>query len=251
MQKSSILGLVSGIALATLGTASAVQAAIVTVPTGLNPGDKYRLVFVTSGTRDSSSPNIADYNTFVTNQVTPTSALGLSLTANGLTPTWTAIGSTATVNAKTNTLTDPVANASTSVPIYLINGNKVATGYGDLWDASILTPIGVTESGGSAIGGAFAWAWTGTLANGTYSGPYNALGGLGTSVTVGLANVTASGWISSALADKTSNQYVYGMSSILTVPQAQPQSVPEPSSVFGYIMLGGLMLGGAIRRAKK
>ena len=140
MQKSSILGLVSGIALATLGMASAVQAApptptpIVTVPTGLNPGDKYRLVFVTSGTRDATSANIADYNTFVTNQVTPTSALGLSLTANGLTPTWTAIGSTATVNAKTNTLTDPVANASTSVPIYLINGNKVATGYGDLWD---------------------------------------------------------------------------------------------------------------------
>jgi hypothetical protein len=68
-QKLPILGLVSGIALVTLGTASAVQAAIVTVPTGLNPGDQYRLVFVTSGTRDATSTNIADYNTFVANAV--------------------------------------------------------------------------------------------------------------------------------------------------------------------------------------
>lgn len=243
MQKSSILGLVSGIALATLGTASAVQAAIVTVPTDLNPGDKYRLVFVTSGIRDAQSSDIADYNTFVTNQVTPTSALGLSLTANGLAPTWTVIGSTPTVNAKTNTLTDPVANASTSVPIHLIDGNKVATGYSDLWDGSILVPINRTETDSSLNTAVF----TGSDASGLGFGLE--LGGEDSSTVTGMSNQSSNSWIIDTESASSASQPMYGMSSVLTVPQAQP--VPEPSGLIGYITLGGLMLGGAIRRAKK
>jgi len=35
------------------------------VPVGLNPGDPYRLIFVTSIARDALSTNIADYNSFV------------------------------------------------------------------------------------------------------------------------------------------------------------------------------------------
>jgi hypothetical protein len=244
MQKSSILGLVSGIALATLGTASAVQAAIITVPTGLNPGDQYRLVFLTSGTRNATSANIADYNTFVTNQVTPTSALGLSLAANNLSPTWTVIGSTPTVNAKTNTLTDPVANASTSVPIYLIDGNKVATGYSDLWDGQINIPINRTESDGYP---AVFSVWTGSSTDGTASAGLS-LGSMFT--TIGNSSLTSASWIGTSTPLFNSTLYsMYGMSSVLTVPQAQP--VPEPSGLIGYITLGSLMLGVAIRRAKK
>jgi hypothetical protein len=37
-------------------------------PSGLNPGDSFRFVFVTDGTRDAISTNIADYDTFVTAQ---------------------------------------------------------------------------------------------------------------------------------------------------------------------------------------
>ena len=43
-------------------------AAIVTKPPNLVDGDRYRLVFVTSGTRNALSANIADYNSFVTQQ---------------------------------------------------------------------------------------------------------------------------------------------------------------------------------------
>jgi len=46
----------------------------------------------------------------------------------------------------------------------------------------------------------------------------------------------------------------YGMSGVLTVPGNQPPApvtVPEPSSLLGYITLGGLMLGGAVRKARK
>ncbi len=106
------LGIVcAGVALATLGTGAA-QAALVVVPTGLNPGDQYRLVFVTDGTRDATSTNINDYNTFVTNEVTG-SALATQLTTAGFTPsaiTWKAIGSTDSVAARDNTQTTGISS---------------------------------------------------------------------------------------------------------------------------------------------
>ena len=134
--KKKQLCFVSGVALATLVTASAAQAALVVVPPGLNPGDQYRLVFVTNGKRDGTSDNIDDYNTFVTNQVTG-SALATALTTAGFnlgTITWKAIASTDATSAKVNTGTD---GSQPDVPIYLIDGNKVANNNADLWDGSI------------------------------------------------------------------------------------------------------------------
>ncbi len=132
------------------------------VPTGLNPGDQYRLVFVTDGTRDATSTNINDYNTFVTNEVTG-SALATQLTTAGFTPsaiTWKAIGSTDSVAARDNTGTNP---SSTGVSIYLIDGTPVANNNTDLWDGSILRPINVTQSGATTP---TAVVWTGSNASG-------------------------------------------------------------------------------------
>ncbi|MGK7946083.1 MAG: PEP-CTERM sorting domain-containing protein, partial [Microcystaceae cyanobacterium] len=42
---------------------------------------------------------------------------------------------------------------------------------------------------------------------------------------------------------------LYAMSSVLEVPQTQ--STPEPSSLLGFITLGGFMLGAAVRRARQ
>ena len=42
-----------------------VQAEIITEPTDLSVGEQYRLVFVTSGSRDATSTDIEDYNSFV------------------------------------------------------------------------------------------------------------------------------------------------------------------------------------------
>ena len=96
MKKIQQLCFVSGVALATLATASAAQAALVVVPPYLAPGAQYRLVFVTDGTRDATSFDINDYNTFVTTQArggTPAidTALDLALNAAGFNPntiTW-------------------------------------------------------------------------------------------------------------------------------------------------------------------
>ena len=230
---------VSGVALATLATAGAAQAALVVVPPGLNPGDQYRLVFVTDGTRNAQSTDINDYNTFVTNQVTG-SPLATALTTAGFnlgTIQWKAIGSTPTVAARDNTGTNP---SSTGVPIYLIDGNRVANNNADLWDGSILTSIDSTpqESGG------FGFVWSGTFDDGTTES------GLGSNV--GGSNVgfigAVSAWINESNQGGSEVYPFYGISTVLTVPSSDPPvSVPEPSSLLGCITLGGLMLGGAVR----
>src|SRR5689334_8512547 len=87
-------------ALVVFVVASSGSAVPITVPTGLNPGDQYRLAFVTSTSRFADSPNISDYNSFVTNvanSVPVLSALGAK---------WTAIGSTPSQSARDNTGTN-------------------------------------------------------------------------------------------------------------------------------------------------
>jgi len=242
------LGIVSaGVALATLATAGAAQAALVVVPPGLNPGDQYRLVFVTDGTRNAQSTDINDYNTFVTNQVTG-SPLATALTTAGFnlgTIQWKAIGSTDSVDARDNTDTNPL---STGVPIYLIDGNRVANDNADLWDGSRLTGIDSTpqESGGFGFG----FVWSGTLDDGTTGGVFG--GAIGSNV--GGSNVAIAGaflgsaWINESGTAGSEVYPFYGISTVLTVPSSDPPvSVPEPSSLLGCIILGGLMLGSAVR----
>ncbi|MDJ0561728.1 MAG: PEP-CTERM sorting domain-containing protein [Microcystis sp. M53599_WE4] len=239
------LGIVcAGVALATLGTGAA-QAALVVVPTGLNPGDQYRLVFVTDGTRDATSTNIDDYNNFVTNEVTG-SPLATALTAAGFTPsaiTWKAIGSTDSVAARDNTGTNP---SSTGVPIYLIDGNRVANNNADLWDGSILTGIDRTPQ----ESGVLTLVWSGTSDDGTVSAWGEALGSNFAIVGVAIAGVLGSAWINESVKSGSEEYRFYGISTVLTVP-TPAVTVPEPSSLLGFITLGGLMLGGAVRKARK
>ncbi|GCL53112.1 hypothetical protein NIES3806_04420 [Microcystis aeruginosa NIES-3806] len=249
------LGIVSaGVALATLGT-SAAQAALVVVPTGLNPGDQYRLVFVTAGTRNATSTNINDYNTFVTNQATGgtpgiDTALDTALNGAGFdlsTITWKAIGSTSAVDARDNTGTNP---SSTGVPIYLINGNKVANNNADLWDGSLQHPINLQPN--DVISSNLVW--TGSVYLGTGLTQNQLGGGFFGSVAVGRADsVVFSDWIAQTTDVSSTAKSLYAMSSVLTVPgnQPAPVPVPEPSSLLGFITLGGLMLGGAVRKARK
>ena len=90
-------------------------------PAGLNPGDTFRFIFVTTGTLDATSSDIADDNLFVQNDA-----------AGYVKPiTWKAIGSLSGVDARDN-----VGGFNTNVPVYLLTGTKVAndltTGTGGL-----------------------------------------------------------------------------------------------------------------------
>ena len=67
-------------------------------PMGLEPGDQFRLMFVTEGTRDATSAVIGDYNAFVSSEALLPGSLVRDLDAQ-----WFAIASTADVSAIVNT----------------------------------------------------------------------------------------------------------------------------------------------------
>ena len=70
------------------------------VPPGLSPGDRYHLAFLTAGSTDATSSNIADYNAFVQGEA----AQNPSLTGTDDGVSWYAIGSTPSVHARDNAL---------------------------------------------------------------------------------------------------------------------------------------------------
>ena len=96
------------------------------IPTGLTTGDQFRLMFLSSTTRNASSSDIADYNTFIQDRA----AAGhddIQAYSDG----FSVVGCTATVDARDNTATTGIG-----VPIYWLGGNKVADDYADFYDGN-------------------------------------------------------------------------------------------------------------------
>ncbi len=177
--------------------------------TGLSPGDQYRLAFVGSVHHDAVSDDIAVYNTFMQGLA---SAAGLGGT------TWNVIGSTADVDARDNTGTNPSA---AGVPIFLVDGiTKVADDNADLWDGDVDHIIDKTETGGAPT--SHLWVYSGSYWDGTEStgNPQTNGGPLGSGgeVTQGNGGVTTE-WIWRMY---TSDPHApglppFGMSGVLTV----------------------------------
>jgi hypothetical protein len=217
-------------------SATPVAADPIVVPTGLNPGDQYRLAFVTSTTGVATSTDIADYNSFVT------AAANLEPLLIALGTTWNVIGSTRTVDARDNTSTNPTA---VGVPMYLVNDTKLADNNADLWDGSLDVPFNVNENGDTITG----FAFTGTTTDGTPSNnPRNSLGfngvdGIANSVWLGDSRFAGITWtIGDATSDQTTTLPFRAMSGVLTV-------VPEPGSLI-LMSIGavGLISFGRRRR---
>lgn len=197
----------------TLGVASAAQAAPVTQPSGLLFGETYRLAFVTSTTSNSTSSNIADYNAFVTavaNSVPELAALGT---------TWSAIGSTDTVDARDNTGTNP--GVDPGVNIYLLNDSLLALNNADLWDGSVANSPNVNEQGDLS---ASVGVWTGTSPFGTAAG-IQTLGGADPFTVIGISGLPNAGWIAGSIAKPdTANLSFYAISGVLV------STIPEPGT---------------------
>ena len=205
---------------------NAAHAIVITAPTGLAPGTQYRLAFVTSTTRNATSTNIADYNAFVTgvaNTIPQLAALGT---------TWTAIGSTATVDARDNTGTNP---SSTGVPIYLLNNTKLADNNADLWDGTIDTAFSVLQNG-NQIAPIFV-VYTGSNTDGTgFAGRQ-----LGSpSAEYGNVGDVGNLWITDNLQPNTALTPMFAISGVLTAP------VPLPAAAWLFGSALGVM--GVMRR---
>ena len=97
-------------------------------PSGIGAGDKFRLLFVTSGTRDARSGQIEHYNRFAQGQANAGHS-AIRPYGSGV----RVLGSTTAVNARTNTCT---TGTGSGIGIYWLNGSKVADSYSDLYDGS-------------------------------------------------------------------------------------------------------------------
>ena len=100
------------------------------IPSGLGVGDEFRLLFITSTTRDATSTDISDYNSFV--QARAAAGYGA---IRSFSSGFMVVGSTASVDARDNTSTT-YTSSDKGVPIYWLNGNKLADDYEDFYDGS-------------------------------------------------------------------------------------------------------------------
>ena len=206
----NLLSVLSVFALAAINTGTASASPIIVTPTGLVPGGHFRVAFVTSGTTNATSSNLSTYDSFVT-----TDANGA--TYNGAVITWQAIMSNSTTNAR-----DHIGlTSSSTIPIYLVWGEKVSDG--NLWSGSLLHSINQTITGGEIL----STAWTDTESDGTYSSyienEYH---------TVGLSSQRFTWSVGAQSSIYGTDHHLYGISEILSSSSV----VPEPSTV----MLAGL-----------
>lgn len=154
------------------------------------PGDQYRFVFHTSGDTTAESADIATYNAWVQSLAEASTVYDIGAD-DGV--TWKAIGSTDTIDARDNTLTNPELDGTGHAIFLLDGGTVVANDFLDLWDGEIQHIINLTEQGTERA----HWPYTGTYIDGTkapgHGASFGALGATG-DVHQGQAAVTTN-WV--------------------------------------------------------
>ncbi len=184
-------------------------------PSGLSGGDQFRLMFVTLTERDARSSNIADYNSFV-----QTRAAAGHTSIQSYSAQFRAVGSTATVDARDNTST-----TGTGVPIYWLNGAKVADDYADFYDGSWDSTAGRHESGVTTATGVNR-VWTGSTSQGTKFSGFT-LGDASTFVKYGNFTFTTAG-LDNGLEATATSYPLYGLSPVFQVEQSNQLSITAP-----------------------
>ena len=183
-------------------------------PTGLGPGESFRLIFASSTTRDGTATDITTYNTWIQN-VAAAGHASIRAYSSG----FRVVGSTSTIDARDNTETT-YTSADKGVPIYWLGGNKVADDYEDFYDGSWNNERNPKdESGSSRNLSSISQPMTGSTHAGRKYSDSIGDGSLGTSfVRVGRPNSSGAGPLSSDVStDNRNNQPFYGLSAVFTV----------------------------------
>jgi hypothetical protein len=208
------------IATASVAASTASAGPIISTPSGLNAGDHFRIVFVTTDTMSAASTPIVFYDQFVTTQAD-------GATYYGNTIAWQAIVSSPSINA-----IDHIGTTADAA-IYLVDGTKVAnsdtTAAHGLWSGLLLHAIdedinqNTPDIDNTRV-------WTGTDASGAGVSGHT----VGSSaVTRGFFSSSGSAWVTGNTSRQSISGHLYGISEELTVLAA---AVPEPSTA----MLAGL-----------
>ena len=180
-------------------------------PSGLSDGDEFRLIFLTSTGRsgNATSSNIEVYNTFVQDLV----AAGHSA-IRSYSSQFRVVGSTAAVDARDNTGT-----TGTGVPIYWLDGGKVADNYADFYDGSWSNEANAKTESGNNISIGFLPIFTGSNDDGTEyfisSGDSAALGN--STVRTGRLNHATANPLSGGSAGAANPGRFYALSPVFTV----------------------------------
>ena len=211
------------------------------IPAALTTGDQFRLIFLSSTKRTGSATDIATYNTFVQDRAAA-GHTDIQAYSDG----FKVVGCTVD--------TDAVANTSTvgvGVPIYWLNGNKVADDYADFydedWDEEAVNKneLGAngpdtSNSGNYPITGCDHDGTDGSSPSGDDS---NGLGGAdGGDVTIGRPNSPTSGdgpLSSTSTTRDNSNRPMYGLSEVFKVVAAPPTEVPSDWSLIPAALTTG------------
>jgi hypothetical protein len=224
--KITYYSILACLALAILTRAT--SAAIVTPP-GLQPGDKFHLVFVTTGVTPafSSNPPGFGYDQFVDNEAT---ANGLT-TYDNQTVIWQAL-----ISHWNIPVTGAIDRFNPLFPVYRLDGAKVANDGSDLYDGFIQNPVNI----GPDLTTIDSFVWTGSNADGTPAGNGAYLNNGFANARIGTSNVTFSNWLSAADFPWDSPFHVYAFSSELT-------AAPEPS----LLILGSSASFGALAMSRR
>jgi hypothetical protein len=216
--------------LVTIFGCSAIVASITTqlradviLPTGLAPGTKYEIAFVTAGYTAATSTDINYYNNFVTTEANKDATL------KNLGVSWHAIASTATVSAQTN------APFSSAIPVYNTFGVPVATSACPLYSGNLLNyGIYINQYGVRTVNDESVW--TGTCVTGNPGIPVYPLGSTTGTATFGLDFGYSQGvWLTELDTQTNVGLPMYALSAPITVG-----AVPEPTSL---TLLGTALLG--------
>ena len=210
-------------------------------PSGLNDGDKFRLLFVTSTTRDTRATDIGTYNTFVQTAA----KAGHAAISDSCGNLFKVVGSTATVNARNN-----AGLTGSGVLIHWLGGAKVADNYADFLDGGWDSLARRNENGAT---GHHSFA-TGSNDDGTARSGDE----LGASGNVAVATlVIGDGGLSGAVASSTdslaflaiSPVFLVGTPStpvIVSLARVGTGSVTEGDKVEFTVTLGRALVAGEI-----
>ena len=188
-------------------------------PAGLSPGDKFRLLFLSSTKRDATSSDIADYNTFVQDRAAA-GHLDIRVYSSG----FRVVGCTEAVDARINTGTT-YTNTDLGVPIYWLNGAKAADDYEDFYDGSWDEEANdKAESGadGPETSLEANHPFTGCVDDGTesvFNDISRALGRLNVRVARPGGSYSSDGPLSSTyVANRSNTRPMYGLSEVFEAP---------------------------------
>jgi len=208
-------------------------AQVVLVPPGLTPGTTYRLVYVTSDTRNAIPTDIAVYDAFVQNQ-SDVSNIGLGSPIGDI--TWKAIGSTASVNA--------ITHVAAAGGIYRLDGALVAGNAAGLWDGTLDSEINVDDEGANREVSVYT---------GTDSAGFGASAGatpvrLGdSSARLGNSGEVDAEWVETGFFSSAAiGRAFYAISDPLMVPTPQVPAVSRVGSL-AFALVMAMTAFGAIR----